>query len=59
MHQNSKLVLLTILHKCNGTEDIKNMRNLKLRTQDVNVSSRDTREGWPLLTLETEANGDL
>jgi hypothetical protein len=23
------------------------------------VSSTETREGWPLLTVETEANGDL
>ncbi len=23
------------------------------------VSHKETREGWPLLTVETEANGDL
>ncbi len=25
----------------------------------VYVASRDTREGWPSLTVETEVNGDL
>ncbi len=24
-----------------------------------NVGCRETREGWPLLTVETEENGDL
>jgi hypothetical protein len=28
------------------------------RKEDVSVACRETREGWPLLTVETEVNGE-
>jgi hypothetical protein len=40
-------------------DGVASVRRLRDHGSTVSFGTRETREGWPLLTVETEVNGDL